>query len=388
MTQASMVIDNGPGLNVRQDINAAFAALSSSNGGAIEPAEMHAGMVWNDLGIAGAPDGILRMRNNANSAWIPLATALGTYLLNDGTIAAPGLAWKNEPGLGFYRSSSGVLRLAAQGGDAFVFNTSAAASTTFVTVPRSANGTSNLEVRNQPVGAPAYNNMFFSMNTDGTGIIRATAVGTAGKGIYYDATRHDFAGPLAGNSTIYATGNITSTTGFQNTGSYDAGGGNMAANTFEMTNVKGWNIRARGYVTATRALWQLIIGDPAAQIFEFHDNGTAQKNAGSTAWVVTSDARLKESVAPYGGGLDQIIALDPVTFHRKADPVADRREIGLIAQDAEGVMPEIVMANPGMIDGEEVPDVRALDAGPITFALINAVKTLAGRVATLEGAQA
>lgn len=72
MSQHDMVIDDGPGLAVRTDMNAAIQALASTNAGAIEPTTMYAGMLWLDTSVS--PNGLLRQRNQANSAWVDLQT--------------------------------------------------------------------------------------------------------------------------------------------------------------------------------------------------------------------------------------------------------------------------------------------------------------------------
>lgn len=64
----------------------------------------------------------------------------------------------------------------------------------------------------------------------------------------------------------------------------------------------------------------------------------------------TSSLRFKEDVA--GAGLDPaaILALRPVTYHRKADP-PDTRELGLIAEEVHEHLPDVVTWYGGKIDG-------------------------------------
>ena len=68
MAQHDMVIDNGPGLTVRTDINAAIQALVSCSSGAVEPATKYPGQLWLDTTVP--PNGAIRQRNQANNAWI------------------------------------------------------------------------------------------------------------------------------------------------------------------------------------------------------------------------------------------------------------------------------------------------------------------------------
>lgn len=73
MAQHDMVIDNGPGLAVRQDMNAAIQALVSVSSGPVEPTVKFPGMHWLDTSVA--PNGLLRQRDLANGSWIPFTTS-------------------------------------------------------------------------------------------------------------------------------------------------------------------------------------------------------------------------------------------------------------------------------------------------------------------------
>jgi hypothetical protein len=79
MSQHDIVIDNGPGLAVRTDINAALAALVSQSSGAVEPTAKFAGMLWLDTSVS--PNGRMRQRNLANTAWVDLQTGTGNAII-------------------------------------------------------------------------------------------------------------------------------------------------------------------------------------------------------------------------------------------------------------------------------------------------------------------
>jgi hypothetical protein len=143
--------------------------------------------------------------------------------------------------------------------------------------------------------------------------------------------------------------------------------------------------------------------------------GPAYKPGGGS-WQDSSDARIKSIVEDYTAGLAEVLQLQPrrYTFlgnDTPTDPEADRSTvppfkgsphfeaatngteyIGLVAQEAEIAMPEMVRAVDGWIDGDEVDDLRELDTTPLVYALVNACKELAAmnealeaRVAALEG---
>lgn len=126
--------------------------------------------------------------------------------------------------------------------------------------------------------------------------------------------------------------------------------------------------------------------------------GNAFKNGGGP-WAATSDARIKTVEADYAAGLEQVLALQPVIYHyngNDADPnstldepevkAVQKSYVGLIAQAVELIMPEMVYQEEGWIDGEKVTDLRKLDSGPLIYAIVNAIKTIADRLDALEAA--
>lgn len=68
MAQHDYNISNATGANFRGDLNNALQAVVSQNSGSTQPAPMFPGMLWLDLSVGG--DGIMRRRNQANTAWL------------------------------------------------------------------------------------------------------------------------------------------------------------------------------------------------------------------------------------------------------------------------------------------------------------------------------
>lgn len=73
------------------------------------------------------------------------------------------------------------------------------------------------------------------------------------------------------------------------------------------------------------------------------------KDADATviAGTCSSDRRLKKSITPFGRALEKVASLQPVHFYWRADQYPDRafgrsESFGLIAQDVEEVLPELV----------------------------------------------
>ena len=100
-----------------------------------------------------------------------------------------------------------------------------------------------------------------------------------------------------------------------------------------------------------------------------------------------SDATLKDNIAPLEGALDKVLALQGVSFNMIATP--EKREIGLIAQAVEPVVPEIIQTYTYFDAAAQRTDETklALDYPKLTALLIEAVKTLAARIAELEAAR-
>jgi hypothetical protein len=118
--------------------------------------------------------------------------------------------------------------------------------------------------------------------------------------------------------------------------------------------------------------------------------GTAYKPGGG-AWLDSSDIRTKEDVAEYKTGLQEIAQLNPVSYKKngKYGTIRDGRTfIGLVANDAREVMPEMVSLADHIVDDDgemRNPDgVLALDATPLIYATVNALKELKSRVERLE----
>ena len=127
----------------------------------------------------------------------------------------------------------------------------------------------------------------------------------------------------------------------------------------------------------------------------FDGEGEAYKPGGGS-WADISDSRIKQNVADYTAGLDEIVQLQPVTYNfiPETGRNPDITYHGLIAQDVEEIMPELVITgrstpwgrlqmqgSAGIGDWE---DLRVVDPSPLVYALINAVKELAERVTALE----
>jgi len=120
----------------------------------------------------------------------------------------------------------------------------------------------------------------------------------------------------------------------------------------------------------------------------FEVNGIASKPGGGS-WAVASDKRLKKNISNYTGGLKEILKFNPVNFQYNGKGGIKDTEanyVGLIAQEAQKVAPEIVSSiqrkttkESGVgteyrevVTNEE--DYLLVDPSAIPYMLINSIK--------------
>jgi hypothetical protein len=128
-------------------------------------------------------------------------------------------------------------------------------------------------------------------------------------------------------------------------------------------------------------------GADNSSLLTFYVNGDA---GGNLAWSTESDARMKKDVEPISHALDKVLSLQGVNFTWKDESRGTMgKQMGFIAQQAEPIVPEVVI-NKG--------DHYSMQYAPITALLVEAVKEqqkmlegkeqeileLKGRVAKLE----
>ena len=114
-----------------------------------------------------------------------------------------------------------------------------------------------------------------------------------------------------------------------------------------------------------------IIGNSSVTDVYMGDNGSA--------WSTTSDGRLKENVEDWNVGLDAINNLRIVSYNFKKDNPykydSDKKRQGIIAQEAQKVLPEMIKD-----DGEWL----SANQEPMIWALVNAVQELSAEVNQLK----
>ena len=124
----------------------------------------------------------------------------------------------------------------------------------------------------------------------------------------------------------------------------------------------------------------------SGELVRIASNGDLHADGDVIAYSATiSDQRLKDDVETIETALDKVGNLRGVTYTWNAGSRAGQRDYGVIAQEVEQVIPEIVREKEmALIDGETY---KTVDYEKLTAVLIEAVKELKAEVDALKAAQ-
>jgi hypothetical protein len=113
-----------------------------------------------------------------------------------------------------------------------------------------------------------------------------------------------------------------------------------------------------------------VSGKGSVGIGTASSSNTLEVRAGGTtladSWSVRSSRRFKNNIQPLAGALEKVEQLQGVSYERKDD---GRQEIGVIAEDVDQVVPEVVSRDP------ETHQVQGVDYSRLSALLIEAVKS-------------
>jgi Chaperone of endosialidase len=241
-------------------------------------------------------------------------------------------------------------------------------------------------------------------------------------------------GNVSAGGTVYCSGAVAgagSAVGqyVMNGGTGAGGGGNLV---WQKNSTSQWifgnysSVYGGANTSSDLLLYSGAAGPMCQYQFDnvrFTAYGAAYKPGGG-AWADSSDARIKNELGEYTRGLAEIAALRPVYYTFKGNDTSDEpshartgseeenakvaelplvvpypnsahnraavtatKYAGLIAQEVELIIPEMVTKRSAFIDGQPVDDLRDLDTTPLIFALVNAVKELKAEIDALKAAR-
>jgi len=102
--------------------------------------------------------------------------------------------------------------------------------------------------------------------------------------------------------------------------------------------------------------------------------GAATFNNDVTAF---SDKRLKTDISNIENGLDKVMQMQGV-YYKRNDVEDARKQIGVLAQDMEAIMPEVVLT------ADDEIQTKSVDYGKLTSVLIEAIKELKSEIDELK----
>jgi hypothetical protein len=142
--------------------------------------------------------------------------------------------------------------------------------------------------------------------------------------------------------------------------------------------------------------WQNLANGAGTDLY--FNNGTTWTNTlmirpdgsiykiGGGSFLAISDKRLKQDIKNFSSGLDKVLLIEPKTYKYKAVPgthtesydenVTQVQRYGVIAQDLQGVCPEMVTT--------DEKGFLSVDLSNLSLLLINAVKELNTKIGSLE----
>lgn len=103
--------------------------------------------------------------------------------------------------------------------------------------------------------------------------------------------------------------------------------------------------------------------------------GAATFNNDVTAF---SDKRLKTDIKPITNSLDKVMQMQGV-YYKRNDVEDAREQVGVLAQDMEAILPEVVLT------ADDEIQTKSVDYGKITSVLIEAIKELKKEINELKG---
>jgi len=142
----------------------------------------------------------------------------------------------------------------------------------------------------------------------------------------------------------------------------------------------GYTFDASGFLTHARASGaaQSMVGFKNGGSFV----GEIRTSTTATAYITSSDYRLKENVTATWDATTRLKQLNPVRFNFIAD--ADTTVDGFLAHEAQAVVPECVSGTKDEVDDDGNPVYQGIDQSKLVPLLVKTIQELEARITALE----
>jgi len=153
------------------------------------------------------------------------------------------------------------------------------------------------------------------------------------------------------------------------------GGSDVAgSNAYENAGIGYYDNSGTGTMLffGNRAAMNWTWKDDGDTLFHMASGGTFHANADVVAYSSTtsSDKRLKENINPIPYGLEEVLKMNPVEYDWK-EKRNKAHDIGVIAQELEKIIPEVVQENKDLNSDKMI---KGVDYGKMVAVLIKAIQ--------------
>ena len=258
--------------------------------------------------------------------------------------------------------------------------------------------------------APATNSRLTIGSTNATGFqyaLRTTGVTTGRSQIYLNNTSGDFIGGIESSvagTSITGTAAYSGYVGTSTTNPFhivtngsvkatvDSSGNLLVGKTASSTSVAGAQVQPDGTHSAVKSdanpgFFYNTTTAISGTIALFRSNGvtvgTITQDGTNTAYVTSSDYRLKEAVQPMSGGLARVSALKPSIYKWKSNGSTGE---GFLAHELAEVVPAAVVGTKDALNEDGTINPQGIDLSKIVPILVAAIQELTAEVNALKNA--
>ena len=382
MAQHDYDIANQSGAAFRADLNNALQAIVSNNSGAAAPSTTYAHQVWVDTSTAPAT---IKRRDAANAAWITVGQTDGKVVLPDGSAAVPSLQLSGSgtdtgiysPGADQFAISTGATeRLRIDSSGRVGIGTSIPYHLLTLNKGSTAAGISTLQRFALPFGVGSDNGAEMAIG-------KADSPNNVGASIKLAVNNYgsDSSTFISFTTTSPGSGDTTNYTATERL-RIDSSGDVLVGT----TTVRARLTLEKAFAGGTAIDTNTTTASTTYSAAVFRHNGTLvgqiTASTTATAYVTSSDYRLKENIEPVAGGITRLQQLNPCRFNFKSDP--DRTVDGFIAHEVQAVIPEAIIGEKDAEDDDGNPIYQGIDQSKLVPLLTAALQEAIAKIETLE----